>query len=305
MREDSAIKGRIIKGIGGFYYVDVAGAGIYECRARGIFRKDGKKPLVGDRVEIEILDESTKTGSVSDLLERDNSLIRPEAANIDQALVVFACAHPDPNLTLLDRFLITIASEDIPVILCFNKTDLVTKEETEYLTSIYRDAGVTLVAISAKEEKGFKKLSDLLCGKTTMLAGPSGVGKSTILNRFCPEAMADTGEISKKLGRGRHTTRHSELFKIEGMEEGSYLMDTPGFTALSLFDLDEMYVKAYYPEFFDYEGKCRFMECSHTHEPDCAVKAAVKKDASDKGISKVRYENYRLIYEEQKNRKRF
>ena len=289
--------GRIVKGIGGFYYVETADGGLYECRARGIFRKDGKKPLVGDYVRIGIVDEEKKEGSVDELLPRRNALIRPEAANVDVALLVFACASPEPSLLLLDRFLVMLREQDVKCVLIFNKDDLVSEDRMKELEEIYRGADAEVRCISAKAG-GTEEILESIRGKTALLAGPSGVGKSTILNTLCPQAQMETGEISRKLKRGKHTTRHAELFRVA---EDTYLCDTPGFTALSLGDMPEEDIRHFYPEFALYEGRCRFRECSHTHEPGCAVREAV--EAGD--IHPERHRAYVALYEEQKNREKY
>lgn len=292
------MQGKIVKGIAGFYYVDVIGSGVYECKAKGIFRKDKKKPLVGDNVEMEILDEGEKEGNITQILSRKNELIRPAAANIDQALVVFAAAKPTPHFNLLDRFLVMMERKEIPVILCFNKEDIVSEEELLYLQEIYRPCGYPLVFTSAREEKNIGEVKRLLEGKTTVIAGPSGVGKSSLINLIQPEAQMETGSISRKIERGKHTTRHAELFRVD---ENSYIMDTPGFSSLYVNDFEKEELKHYFPEFAPYEGECRFAGCSHTHEPDCAVKDAVQAGK----IHEVRYNNYKEMYEELKNKRRY
>ncbi len=292
------MQGKIVKGIAGFYYVRVVESGVYECKAKGIFRKEKKKPLVGDNVEIEILDEDEKEGNIIGVLPRKNELIRPAAANIDQALVVFAAAKPSPHFNLLDRFLVMMKRKDIPVILCFNKEDMVMEEELKELNKIYSGSGCRLVFTSAKDGKNIDEVKALLNGKTTAVAGPSGVGKSSLINLLQPAANMETGTISRKIERGRHTTRHSELFLIE---ENSYIMDTPGFSSLYIDDFEKEELKFYFPEFIPYEGRCKYAGCAHIHEPDCAVKAAV-----DKGwIHSVRYKDYKDMFEELKNKRRY
>ena len=209
------MQGKIIKGIAGFYYVHVVEFGVYECKAKGVFRKEKIKPLVGDNVEIEILDESEKKGNIVKILPRQNELIRPAVANIDQALVVFAITKPNPHFNLLDRFLVMMESKEIPVVLCFNKEDIATDPQVKELESIYESCGYPLVFVSAKKERGIETIRELLKGKTTAIAGPSGVGKSSIINILQPEADMETGAISTKIERGKHTTRHSELFAID------------------------------------------------------------------------------------------
>ena len=266
------MQGKIIKGIAGFYYVHVVESGLYECKAKGIFRKEKMKPLVGDIVEIDILDETEKKGNITEIIERKNELIRPAVANIDQALVVFAVTKPKPHFNLLDRFLIMMESKDIPVVLCFNKKDIATEPEIQELKDIYEKCGYQIVFTSALEEENTEELKDLLHGKTTAIAGPSGVGKSSLINIFQPNANMETGSISEKIERGKHTTRHSELIWIE---DNTYIMDTPGFSSLFTNEFEKEELKYYFTEFSEYEGQCRFLGCDHIHEPGCAVKQAL------------------------------
>ncbi len=282
-------QGKIIKGIAGFYYVYVAGSGIYECRARGIFRKDNRKPLVGDDVMIAILDERDKEGSLDELLPRRNSLIRPSSANVDQALILFAFRSPAPNLMLLDRFLITMAREKIPSIVVFNKSDLAEAGAFEEIARQYEGAGCPILGISVKERRGLDELRELLEGKTTVLAGPSGVGKSSLTNALQSSIQMETGDISAKLKRGKNTTRHAQIIPLD---DTSFLMDTPGFTAFELPGLAKEDLKYYYPEFEPYNDRCYFPGCVHINEPDCEVKKAL----DDETISGLRYQNYKAIF---------
>ena len=292
------MQGKIVKGIGGFYYVDNGKNKVYACRAKGIFRKQDIKPLVGDNVEFTILDETDAEGNVDAILPRKNALIRPAAANVDQALVVFALTHPAPNLNLLDRFLVMMEREQVPVIICFNKADLAEEAEMEAYRAVYENAGYPVRIISAKEEAGVEAVRSLMRGKTMVLAGPSGVGKSTLTNAIHPQASMETGDISRKIERGKHTTRHSELFFLE---EGTYMMDTPGFSSIFPPDMEAEELKGYFPEFARFEDGCRFLGCVHVGERDCGVKDAVNQGE----VSKSRYENYVLMYEELKNRRRY
>ncbi len=292
------MQGKIVKGISGFYYVHVVESGIYECKAKGIFRQQKMKPLVGDDVEIDIISEEKKTGNVAAILPRKNALIRPAVANVDQALLIFAAASPNPNFNLLDRFLVMMGRQDVPVILCFNKCDLITEEQQQEIASIYEASGCKILFASAKKELGLKELQEILEGKTTTVAGPSGVGKSSLINLLAPEACMETGEISKKIERGRHTTRHAELIQLKG---DGYIMDTPGFSSLYLPEMEKEELQDCYPEFAAFEPYCRFQGCSHISEPDCGVKEAL----SEGKIHPVRYENYCQLYGELKDRKKY
>ena len=293
-----SMQGKIVKGIAGFYYVHVVESGLYECKAKGIFRKEKLKPLVGDMVEIDILDETEKKGNIVKILERKNELIRPAVANIDQALVVFAVTKPKPHFNLLDRFLIMMESKDIPVILCFNKKDIATEPEIQELKEIYAACGYQMIFTSALEEDNVDEVKQLLRGKTTAIAGPSGVGKSSLINIFQPDAKMETGSISEKIERGRHTTRHSELIWIE---ENTYIMDTPGFSSLYTNEFEKEELKYYFREFEQYEGQCKFLGCDHIHEPGCRVKQALEEG----GIHPVRYQNYLEMYQELKDKRRY
>ena len=292
------MQGKIVKGIGGFYYVNTGEGEIYECRARGIFRKEGKKPLVGDDVKIEVLDEQEKTGNLVEILPRKNRLIRPAVANVDQALVLFAAADPKPNLNLLDRFLILMEQQQVPVTICFNKADLLEGGELDLLKQGYEAGDYPVHILSVRQQQGMEEIRSLLSGKTTVMAGPSGVGKSSLLNEVKPDARMETGEVSQKIKRGRHTTRHSEFFQIG---PDSYLMDTPGFSSIYLEDIDPGELQDYFPEFRPLAGQCRFTGCAHVGERDCGVKTALEEGK----ISRTRYENYVLLYQELKEKRRY
>ena len=290
--------GKIMKGIGGFYYVYVEGAGLYECRAKGIFRNKKVKPNVGDIVDIDVISEEEKTGNLTVIHKRKNQLIRPMVANVDQALVIFAIHEPEPNFQLLNRFLIMMEKQQVPVIICFNKMDLATEEEKEQLRRDYENSGCRVLFSSAQEGEGIPEIKSPLKGKTTVMAGPSGVGKSSTLNSISEEKQMETGAVSEKIKRGRHTTRHSELIYLG---EDTYLMDTPGFSSLYLTDIDKEELRFYFPEFAEYENQCRFNGCSHIHEPGCAVKEALEEGK----ISRLRYEDYCYLYEELANARKW
>ncbi len=292
------MQGKIVKGIAGFYYVHVVESGIYECKAKGAFRKEKIKPLVGDNVEIDILDEEKKLGNITQILERNNELIRPAVANIDQALVVFAVTKPKPHFNLLDRFLVMMERKEIPVVLVFNKKDIAEEEEIKELQEIYRECGYKVIFTSAKKEENVELVKSVLQGKTTAVAGPSGVGKSSLINLFQTKIEMETGTISEKIERGKHTTRHSELIPID---ENSYIMDTPGFSSLYVNDFEKEELKYDFPEFAPYEGQCKFSGCDHIHEPGCAVKQALEEGK----IHKVRYGNYVEMYNELKDKRRY
>ena len=276
------MRGKIIKSIAGFYEVHT-GDEVYRCRAKGIFRALGKKPLVGDDVEIDITDTVSipKEGNVRALLPRKNELVRPNVANVDQALLIFA-------------------------ILCFNKRDIATEEEIRELRETYEACGCRVLFISGLMPESLQEVRDILRGKTTVLTGPSGAGKSTLINTLCPGANMQTGELSRKIRRGKNTTRHVELLSIEeesdesgASPEGTYLVDTPGFTSLWVQDIEPDRLHYYYPEFARWEPDCRFNGCIHINEPDCAVKAALERGE----ISRIRYRNYCEIYDELRGRR--
>lgn len=292
------MRGKIIKGIAGFYYVHVEGQGIYECKAKGIFRKEHVKPLVGDDVVVDVLDEKDMLGNIRMILPRRNSLLRPAVVNVDQALILFAIVKPDPNFNLLDRFLIRMERQNLPTLICFNKQDIATSKEKESLRSAYETCGYRVLFTSVLENEGMEEVRELLRGKTTTLAGPSGVGKSSLINKLSPAADMQTGAISEKIERGRHTTRHSEIIAL-GNE--TYIVDTPGFTSLDISEITKEELGGYYPEFLQYEPECKFRGCAHMSEPSCGVKEAVEEGK----ISRVRYENYRILYQELKEVKRY
>ena len=280
------IIGRIIRSISGFYDVQTPG-GLVSCRARGILRKNGESPLTGDMVEIT---RERGKGMVEKILPRKNSFVRPAVANVD-ALVVFAAnVNPVTEPFLIDRVAAIAGDQEVPVYLCVNKCDL---DPALDLVRIYKNAGFSVITTSAETGEGVEELRQLLEGKLTAFTGNSGVGKSSILNRLCPELALPTGEVSEKLGRGRHTTRHVELYRLG---ENTYVADTPGFSS---FDTDQMDVilkenlQYAFPDFGAYLGKCQFHDCSHRKEPGCAVTAAL----ADGELEKTRYDSYLRLYD--------
>ena len=278
--------GRILRSISGFYDVQTP-EGLISCRARGVLRKEGNTPLTGDMVEITV--EKGK-GMVERILPRKNRFIRPAVANID-ALVIFAAnVNPVTEPFLIDRVAAIAGDQEVPVILCINKCDL---DPAIDLVRIYRNAGFSVILASAETGEGVEALRELIRGKLTAFTGNSGVGKSSMLNRLCPELALPTGEVSDKLGRGRHTTRHVELYRLE---ENTYVADTPGFSS---FDTDQMEIilkenlQYAFPDFGRFIGSCQFHDCSHRKEPGCAVRAALE----DGQIEQTRYDSYLRLYE--------
>lgn len=301
LNQMQSLEGRIIRGIAGFYYVYVSGQGVFECKAKGVFRNKNEKPLVGDFVRLHSLTDTEKdnVGSIDEILPRRSELIRPSVANVDQALVIFSAANPEPNLNLLDRFLCEMQRQKVKSIVCFNKTDLITKDRACELKAIYESAGYSVLMVSAIEGS-LDRLLSVLKGKVTTVAGPSGAGKSSLVNLLQGEIEMETGEISKKLGRGRHTTRRAELIAIENMPD-SFIVDTPGFSSISVMAQEALEVQYLFPEIHIHEEKCFFQGCAHIHEPDCGVKDALQQGL----ISQSRYDNYCSFYEEVKARRKY
>ncbi len=285
------IKGTIVKGIGGFYYVATSG-GVYECRARGKFRKEKITPTVGDKVEISIIDENNKKGSLDVIKERKNILIRPRVSNINQAVIVFAAKSPDINIDLLDKFIILVEEQKLDVVICINKIELDEDQEYKDIQELYENAGYKVIPVSTYDNVNVDRLRDELKGKISVFAGPSGVGKSSLLNAINPSLKLNIGEISAKIERGRHTTRHAELIEIF---EDSFVVDSPGFTSLFLEHIKSCELQYYFKEFLPFIHNCRFSGCSHINEPDCGVKEKVGTE-----ISEIRYKRYMTIYNELK-----
>lgn len=290
--------GKIIKGIGGFYYVVCENGITYECKAKGVFRNRKIKPLVGDNVEIEILDEEKNLGNIEDILPRFNWLNRPAVANVDQTVIIFAVSAPAPNFNLLDRFLINMEQHEVSTVICFNKVDLEGFRQSEDICRSYTKSGYEVLFISAESGYGIDVLEAVIKGKTPVFAGPSGVGKSSTLNSLFPDANVQTGGLSEKIQRGKHTTRHSELMFVD---DDTYIMDTPGFSSLYTEGIEAEDLKLYFPEIAAYTGTCKFNMCNHISEPGCLVKKAV----SDGRISKMRYDDYVMIYNELKEKRKW
>jgi len=291
------MRGRIVKGIGGFYYVhSIESDSVYQCRARGIFKKDGIVPIVGDWVEIEVLADGD--GVVDKIHKRANEFIRPAISNVDQLLVVMAFSQPEPNLRIIDRLLVMAEKSQTQGMLVMNKKDLSTPEERDKISDIYKGL-YPIFYVNGLTGEGLEPLREALFGNSTALAGPSGVGKSTLLNDLKPQAQAEVGSISRKTSRGKHTTRHVEIYELS---PGTFLFDTPGFTNFDIMEAEPDQLQFYYPEMAEFIGNCRFDNCRHIDEPGCAV-----QEGALQGTIKVsRYDSYKEqmqeILEKEKNR---
>ena len=275
------MQGIIVKGIAGFYYVKVDQY-VYQCKARGIFKNRGIVPTVGDLVEMQVLDDGD--GIIDKILPRRNSFIRPPIANVDCMVVVVAAADPEPNFTILDKFLVMAEENRTDVVICVNKVELADDRILKKIKDIYEKI-YPLVFVSCKNGTGFEVLEEKLRNKKSALAGPSGVGKSTILNCLMPHEDIEVGEISHKTRRGKHTTRHVEIFETDF---GAMLFDTPGFTSFDILEAEEDQLHYLYPEMAAFSNQCKFDNCRHIKEPGCAVMAAVENGF----ISKSRYKSY-------------
>ena len=276
--------GVILKGIGGFYYIDTK-TGIYECRARGLFRKQNIKPLVGDKVIISSVDENNRTGLLYEILDRENELIRPAVANVSQLVAVISTENPKPNLYLLDKVIASCEKAGIDVLVCINKIDLA---DSKKYAEIYKKAGFNTIEVSAVNNDGIHAIKEILKDKISVFAGNSGVGKSSIINLLLGEDFFETGEVSQRVERGRHTTRHCEL---KSLPFGGYIIDTPGFGSLELENSEESSFDLMFREFKKYSADCRFNDCRHECEDGCAVIDAVRSGL----ISESRYESYKLM----------
>ncbi|OPL08029.1 MAG: hypothetical protein AVO33_02840 [delta proteobacterium ML8_F1] len=289
------LKGIILKGIGGFYYVE-AGDRIYATRARGLFRNEKIKPLVGDQVEIDVTSDEDSEAYIQKILPRKSRLQRPEVANVDQVIVTMALTNPSPNFILLDKLLILGQYHGVRPVICLNKSDLVPPGVLEEVKRDYEATGFDVIFVSVPELTGIEDLKAVLRGKVNVFAGPSGVGKSSITNALKPGLALKVGEVSERIGRGRHTTRHTELIELPS---GGFVLDTPGFSSLEILQIPKDTLKDYYPDFSEAARDCRYRDCSHINEPGCGVKEAV----ADRRISQNRYHGYQYIYEELKKQK--
>ena len=298
------MEGKIIRGIAGFFDVRTKEDIVYRCRAKGNFRREGLRPVTGDNVSFEITHEGDREGHLTEVFERKNELLRPPVTNVDAAVLVFAYGSPAISHYLLDRFLIMMLQKSVPVFLVFNKRDMADETEINETERIYAEAGCLVFSVSAHTREGIEILIPALLGKTAVVAGPSGVGKSSLINLLTGSGQMETGELSEKIGRGKNTTRHSELFEIDaslfpaGTDEmlikNTFVCDTPGFMSLKPEGIEPRNLHRYYPEFTKREDCCRFGGCTHLSEPDCAVKEALSRGE----IPQIRYDTYKLLYEE-------
>lgn len=288
------MKGIIIKGIAGFYYVK-AGDKIYQCKARGIFKKDGIIPYVGDEVVIE--DTNQDEAVINEILPRKNCFIRPPIANVDCFVIVVAAARPDPNPDIIDKFLVMAEKNHTDIVICINKIDLVSDEKRQELEEIYQGI-YPLTSVCGKTGQGLEELAALLRDKKCALAGPSGTGKSTLLNRLQSRFSVETGDISEKTKRGKHTTRHVEIFETDF---GALLFDTPGFTSFDILDAEEDELHFLYPEMSALIGGCKYDDCRHIKEPECCIRDAVQQGK----IHESRYQSYVNQYKEIQEKRKY
>ena len=283
--------GRIVKGIAGFYYVH-DGKTVYECRARGIFRENHEKPLTGDNVLFDVVSslKDPPTGLITEILDRKNMLFRPEIANVDRIFLLFSANKPEPNYEMLNRYLVAVHDTVIPVSLVVTKCDTAKEAELEAIEEAFSHTAFPIFFISSKNEESIEPLREAMKGLVSALAGPSGVGKSTLINCLLGHEAMETGELSRKIDRGKNTTRHSEIFC---MEENTYIFDTPGFSSVDVENIEPENLPLYFDEFVPFVTACRFSSCTHRKEKGCALRQAVR----DGEISKKRYLSYTSIYQ--------
>lgn len=290
------IKGTIIKGIGGFYYIKTE-QGIFECKGRGLFRKEKLVPCVGDHILLEPDELDDFKGTIVEILPRKNIFVRPPVANLGQILIVMAMEKPEPNFYLLDKFLVMAEKNQVDIIIAFNKIDLIEEEDVNKIKEIY-DNLYPLYFFSAEAGLGIEEIKHQLKNKQTAISGPSGVGKSTLINKMHEDLNLEVGGISLKSQRGKHTTRHVEIFELNN---GGLVFDTPGFTSFETIDVNIEELHFMFPELHKLALECRFKSCTHINEPDCAVKLSLEHG----GIHRSRYESYVNLYNEIKNQRRF
>ncbi len=281
------MRGLIVKGIAGFYYVKTEN-GIYECKARGLFKNEGITPMIGDIVEVDEI--SDMKGYLTEIHDRKNQFIRPPISNVEQFVIVVSAQKPGVNYLILDKFLTMAECSRTDILLVINKVDVAKDNELKAILDIYKDI-YPCVVISAATSQGIDVLRPYLRGKVSALAGVSGVGKTTLLNRLQDNFNQETGDISKKTGRGKHTTRHVEIFDLQ---DGGSIFDTPGFTSFDILDCDDQELAYCYPEFEPFLGRCKYDNCRHMNEPECAVRDAL----NDGKISESRYNSYKTQLKE-------
>jgi len=291
------LKGFILKGVAGKYIVRTK-RGDFTCEITGKIKYDTNRPMVGDFVLVEIINKDESWGMINEILPRKTELHRPRVSNVSQAVIVFALKHPDPHLNLLDRIITFSEYTGLKTVICFNKADIVSEDFIKSYKEIYEKIGYQVIITSVKEEKGKEELIEVLKDEITVFAGPSGVGKSSLLNMIQPNLKLRTGEISKKIKRGKHTTRHTELISLN---EGGWVVDTPGFANLDVSFIDEYRLGEYFKEIDDCRHKCKFNNCMHLNEPKCAVKDKLKRNE----MAKSRYDSYTLILNEIRENRRF
>ncbi|HKL42964.1 MAG TPA: ribosome small subunit-dependent GTPase A [Clostridia bacterium] len=291
------LKGFILKGVAGKYIVRTK-KGDFTCEITGKIKYDTNRPMVGDFVLVEIINKDESWGMINEILPRKTELHRPRVSNVSQAVIVFALKHPDPHLNLLDRIITFSEYTGLKTVICFNKADIVSEDFIKSYKEIYEKIGYQVIITSVKEEKGKEELIEVLKDEITVFAGPSGVGKSSLLNMIQPNLKLRTGEISKKIKRGKHTTRHTELISLN---EGGWVVDTPGFANLDVSFIDEYRLGEYFKEIDDCRHKCKFNNCMHLNEPKCAVKDKLKRNE----MAKSRYDSYTLILNEIRENRRF